>query len=62
MNERAKKELADNWLELEMMKLIEVYGVSRMADNGQAVLVSFSRKLDDNDLRSLHDYLRNWHP
>lgn len=31
------------------------HGVSRMADNDQAVLIGFDRKLTDDELRILHD-------
>jgi hypothetical protein len=34
-----------------------VWGVSRVADNDQAVLVSFRRRLTDDELRDFHDAL-----
>lgn len=36
---------------------LRAYGVSRMADNEQAILVSFSRKPSDDELRALHEVL-----
>ena len=39
-----------------------VQGVSRMADNDRAVLVSFSRFLSDDELRDLHNFLRHFDP
>lgn len=36
---------------------LRAYGVTRMADNDQAILVSFSRKPTDDELRALHDVL-----
>lgn len=39
---------------------MKVYGVSRMFDNDKAILVSFSRPLTDDELRHLHDYLRQF--
>lgn len=35
--------------------LLTVPGVSRMADNDKAILVSFSRRLDDEELRFFHE-------
>jgi hypothetical protein len=35
-------------------------GVSRMADNDRAILVSFSKMLTDDEMRDFHDYVREW--
>jgi len=35
------------------------WGVSRMADNDQAVLVSFAEPLTDDQLRGLHDLIKD---
>lgn len=37
-----------------------VRGVSRMHDNGKALLVSFDRKLTDDELRAFHDFAARW--
>ncbi len=34
---------------------LRVFGVSRMSDNDKAVLVSFNRKLTDEELRFFHE-------
>lgn len=36
---------------------LKAYGVSRLADNEQALLVSFSRRLTDDELRFLHEVI-----
>lgn len=38
----------------------KVVGVSRMADNDRAVLVGLKDHPTDDELRSLHEFLRNW--
>jgi len=37
---------------------LHVTGVSRVADNDKALLVSFAWKPTDDDLRKFHDHLR----
>lgn len=37
-----------------------VSGVGRVVDNERAYLVMVKRKLSDDQLRELHDYLRKW--
>ena len=37
-------------------------GVGRMGDNDRAALVMLTKPLTDDQLRSLHDYLREWKP
>lgn len=44
----------------QMGRSPRVYGIGRVGDNEQAVLAVFSRKLTDDELRDLHDYIRNW--
>jgi acetone carboxylase gamma subunit len=39
-------------------KLPRVWGISRMADNAKAILVSFVEPLTDDQLRAFHDSLR----
>ncbi len=39
-----------------------IVGVGRMADNEQAILVMARKKLSDDELRDLHEYLRKWQP
>lgn len=39
-------------------KLPKCWGVSRMADNDKAILVSFERSLTDHELRVLDDLLK----
>lgn len=39
---------------------IRVRGVGRVADEPRAVLVALTAVPDDADIRSLHDFLRNW--
>lgn len=39
-------------------KLPKCWGVSRMADNEKAILVSFERSLTDSELRLLDDLLK----
>jgi hypothetical protein len=43
-----------------MSDILRVFGVSRLADNDKAVLISFSEPLTDDQLRHLHEYLREW--
>jgi hypothetical protein len=38
---------------------LKLHGVSRMADNEQALLVIFNRKLSDGELRRFHDAVRS---
>ncbi len=38
----------------------KVQGVSRMADNERALLISFSKPLTDDELRSFHNFARFW--
>ena len=40
----------------------KVNGVSRMFDNERAILVSLSRAVTDDELRALHEFLRDWFP
>jgi len=42
------------------MDEIRVQGVSRMADNDKAILLSFNRAISDDELRALHEYLRDF--
>lgn len=37
---------------------MKVQGVSRVADNEKALLVSFTRRPTDDEIRTLHDLLR----
>lgn len=39
----------------------KVQGISRMADNNQALLISMAVEPTDDEIRELHDYLREWH-
>lgn len=39
-----------------------IQGVGRMFDNEKAVLVMFRRKLTDDELRALHEFLRGFRP
>ncbi len=39
---------------------MRVDGVGRMADNPKCVLLGLSQTASDNDLRSLHEFLRLW--
>lgn len=39
-----------------------VVGTGRMADNDRAALLMLAQPLTDDQLRSLHDYLREWTP
>jgi len=39
---------------------VRVRGVARDPENARAVTVYFTDALNDDDLRSLHDYLRGW--
>lgn len=39
-----------------------VKGVSRVADNSRALLLSLLVEPTDDEIRSLHDFLRNWAP
>lgn len=41
---------------------LRVLGVSRDAGNNRVLLVGMSSVPSDDDLRSLHDYLREWKP
>jgi hypothetical protein len=41
-------------------ELPKAQGVSRMADNNRAILVSFSKALTDDEMRDFHDYVREW--
>lgn len=41
---------------------LRVLGVSRDAGNNRVLLVGLSSVPSDDDLRSLHDYLREWKP
>lgn len=40
----------------------KVQGVGRIADNPRALLVILSAEPSDDDLRSMHDFLREWRP
>jgi hypothetical protein len=40
------------------MNDLKVYGTGRVADNEQALLVMMSRKPTDDELREIHDVLR----
>lgn len=33
-----------------------------MSDNYRALLVSFSKPLTDDEMRDLHEYIRDWRP
>lgn len=35
-------------------------GVSRMSGNDQAILVSFTKVLTDDEMRDFHDYVKEW--
>ena len=35
-------------------------GVSRVADNDRAILISFTKRLSDDDMRDFHEYVREW--
>lgn len=37
--------------------VLRVWGVSRMADNEKALLVSFNRRLTDDEMRFLHEVI-----
>lgn len=37
-----------------------VQGIGRIADNDRAVLIMLSNRPTDDDMRSLHDFLRIW--
>lgn len=39
---------------------VRVTGVTRRPDSVRALLVVFSDALNDDDLRSFHDYVREW--
>lgn len=39
---------------------VKCLGVSRDAENDQAIIVSLSRRPSDNELRGLHDFIRDW--
>lgn len=39
-----------------------VMGVSRMADNGQAILVVFRDRPSDDELREFHEFVRDFEP
>lgn len=39
---------------------LKVLGISRIADNPQAFLLSLNACPTDDDLRSLHEFLRGW--
>ena len=41
-------------------ELPKAMGVSRMSDNVQAILVSFTKPLTDDEMRDFHDYVREW--
>lgn len=41
---------------------LRVLGVSRDGGNNRVLLVGLSSVPSDDDLRSLHDYLREWKP
>ncbi len=43
-----------------MAEGIKVQGVSRMADNERALLISLSGRPDDGQVRGLHEFLRHW--
>ncbi len=52
---RVKLDLAPEYWKQEPLS---VMGVSRLGDNDKALLVSFTRKPTDDELRRLHDRLR----
>ncbi len=37
-------------------------GVGRISENSKALLVALTREPTDDDMRSLHDFLREWRP
>lgn len=41
---------------------LKVQGVGRMADNPRALLIILNGEPTDNEMRSLHNYLREWRP
>lgn len=41
---------------------LKVRGVGRMADEPRALLVALSERPTDDDIRSLHEFLRGWSP
>lgn len=44
------------------MTVPRVLGVSRVADNNRVISLSMSVEVTDDELRDLHDYLREWKP
>ena len=42
------------------MNDLKVYGTGRVADNEQVLLVMMSRKPTDDELREIHDILREY--
>lgn len=39
---------------------VEIKGVGRDAGNEKAIVLYFSRRLDDDEMRSLHEFAREW--
>lgn len=37
-------------------------GVSRVEDAPRAIMVSFTERLTDEEMRIFHDFIRNWTP
>jgi len=35
-------------------------GISRMSDNDRAILISFDKRLTDDEFRDFHEYVREW--
>ena len=42
------------------MPMPKAMGISRMADNDRAILISFTKRLSDDELRDFHEYAREW--
>jgi hypothetical protein len=36
-------------------------GIGRVADNEKAIILTFDRRLTDDEMRAVHDRLRGWH-
>ncbi len=43
-----------------MKGLPDAKGISRMADNDKAILISFAAPLTDDQMRDLHERLHKW--
>jgi len=41
---------------------IRVRGVGRVADEPRAILIALTERPTDDEIRSLHEYLRGWNP